>query len=275
MAAIEHSWFPKTSCTEACVESGLARRDHRILEAIRTVRRVGFTVVFLTMLPILAVPMPGHIHVMRIYCRLILLCIGVRITLSGGPIRNLRGMLVVSNHVSWVDVFAIGAVLPGTFVARADLLGWPGVGLAARLANIIPIERASLRELPNVVDAVGRRLREGHTVVAFPEGTTYCGLDHGSFRPAMFQAAIEAARPVQPLRLSYLHRDGTPSTTTAFLGEDSIWESVKRIVRTRRTMVHIQVHPLELAGGARGELATRCQAAVHPKGKGLPVLVLG
>lgn len=275
MAPIEHSWFPKTSCSAACVESGLAQRDHRVREAIRMTRRITVTVVFLVMLPILAIPMPGHLHLKRVYCRLILLCIGLRITLSGGPIRNLRGMLVVSNHVSWVDVFAICAVMPGTFVARADLLGWPGVGLAARLAKIIPIERRSLRELRGVVDAVVRKLRDGHTVVAFPEGTTYCGRDHGTFRPAMFQAAIEAGRPVQPLRLTYLHRDGTPATTTAFLGEDLMWESVKRIVRTRRTVVHIQVHPLELTSNARGELATRCQAAVHPSVEGLPALATG
>ena len=262
-APVEHSWFPKTSCTESCVRSGLGEPEHRVLEAVRTARRITVAALLLTMLPILAIPMPGHRHVKRLFCRLVLLCLGVRITLSGGPIRNLRSMLVVSNHVSWVDIFAIGAVMPGTFVARADLIDWPAVGLAARMANVIPIERGSLRELPGVVDAVVRRLRAGHTVVAFPEGTTYCGRDHGAFHPAMFQAAIEAGKPVQPLRLTYRHPDGSPSTVTAFLGEDSMWASVKRIVRTRRTMVHIDVHPLELPTVMRGELATRTQAVVH------------
>lgn len=260
----EHSWFPRTSCTEVCVESGLAHPEHHLLETIRAMRRIAVVVLLLLMLPMLAIPTPGHLHLKRLYCRTVLSCLGVRVVLSGGPIRNLRGMLVVSNHVSWVDVFAIGSVLPGTFVARADLLGWPAIGLAARLANVIPIERGSLRELPDVIAAMVRRLGNGHTVVAFPEGTTYCGRDHGTFRPAMFQAAIEAARPVQPLHLTYRHSDGSPSTVTAFLGEDSMWASIQRIVRTRRTLVHIGVHPLELPGSGRGELASRCQAAVHP-----------
>ena len=264
MMTTEHSWFPKTSCTELCVRSGLAPAEHHLLGTIRAVRRIAAVVLILLMLPILAIPVPGHLQVKRVYCRIVLSCLGVRITLSGGPIRNLRGMLVVSNHVSWVDVFAIGSVLPGTFVARADLLGWPAIGLAARLANVIPIERGSLRELPDVIAAMVRRLRDGHTVVAFPEGTTYCGRDHGTFRPAMFQAAIEASRPVQPLQLTYRHRDGSPSTATAFLGEDSMWASIQRIVRTRRTTVHVAVHPLELPGSRRGELASRCQTAVHP-----------
>ena len=53
----------------------------------------------------------------------------------------------------------VGAVVPGSFVARADLIGWPGVGLLARLMRIIPIDRHSLRRLPDVVDAVAARLR--------------------------------------------------------------------------------------------------------------------
>lgn len=268
---IEHSWFPKTSCTHVCVEAGLADPEHRVRESVRAARRIIVTVVLLLMLPALAIPLPGHLHLKRLYCRSVLLCLGVRITLSGGPIRNLRGMLVVSNHVSWVDVFAIGSVLPGTFVARADLLGWPAIGLAARLANVIPIERSSLHGLPGVLDAMVRRLRDGHTVVVFPEGTTYCGRDHGEFRPALFQAAIEAARPIQPLRLNYRHGDGSPSTVTAFLGEDTMGASISRIVRTRRTVVHIGVQPLELPSSRRGELASRCQAAVHSGSDAVPM----
>lgn len=268
---IEHSWFPKTSCTHLCVQAGLAHPEHRALETARAARRIIVVGLLLTMLPVLAIPIPGHLHLKRLYCRTVLLCLGVRVALSGGPIRNLRGMLVVSNHVSWLDVFAIGSVLPGTFVARADLLGWPAVGLAARLANVIPIERSSLRGLPRVVDAMVRRLRDGHTVVAFPEGTTYCGQDHGAFRPAMFQAAIEAARPIQPLRLDYRHDDGSPSTVTAFLGEDTMGASISRIVRTRRTVVHVGVAPLELPSSPRGELAGRCQAAVYPGSEAVPI----
>ena len=78
--------------------------------------------------------------------------------------------------------------------------------------KVIPIERANLRRLPDVVRTVADRLRAGQTVVAFPEGTTWCGLGYGTFRPAMFQGAVDAGRPVQPLRLTYHHRDGQPST---------------------------------------------------------------
>ncbi len=263
MTATEHAWLPKTSCTPECVRAGLGEPDHRLVAAIRAARRIVAAGLIVTTLPVLALPLPWRPHAQRFYCRTLLGCLGIRFTLSGDPIRNLRGMLVVSNHVSWVDIFAIGAVLPGSFVARADVFDWPAVGIAARMASVIPIDRASLRQLPAVVDTVVDRLRNGHTVVAFPEGTTYCGTDHGDFRPALFQAAIDAVRPVQPLRLSYHHRDGSPSTATAFLGEDSLWASIRRIVRARGTTVHVQVLPLHLPRDGRGGLSALCHGAVH------------
>ena len=106
--------------------------------------------------------------------------------------------------------------------------------------KVIPIERTSLRRLPDVVAMVATRLRAGQTVVAFPEGTTWCGLAYGPFRPAMFQAAVDAGRPVQPLRLNYHHRDGSPSTVAAFVGDDTLIASIRRLVTARRTIVHVR-----------------------------------
>lgn len=214
-------------------------------------------------LPLLGAPLPGRTHLQRAYCRLALRVLGVRITVSGSPIRNLRGVLVVSSHVSWLDIFAIGAVLPGSFVARADMFSGPATGIVARILQIIPIERTSLRRLPGVVDAVARRLRAGHTVVAFPEGTTWCGLAYGSFYPAMFQAAIDAARPVQPLRLTYHDIDGSVSTAPAFVGSDTLLRSVYRVVQVRRTIARVRVESLQLPGADRRALARRCQSAVR------------
>jgi 1-acyl-sn-glycerol-3-phosphate acyltransferase len=260
---IEHSWLPRASCDASCVAAGGAQGGRRVVVATRTVIRAALAILLLPALPLLAVPMPGRSHLQRGCCRLVLRCLGVRITVSGGPIRNLRGVLVVSGHVSWVDIVVIGAVMPGSFVAKAELVSWPALGALARLMKVIPIDRTSLRRLPGVVDAIADRLRAGQTVVAFPEGTTYCGLAYGPFRPAMFQAAVDAGRPVQPLRLSYHHRDGRPSTVAAYIGDDTLLSSICRLVTARRTVVHVQVHSLQLPGSDRRNLATRCEVAVR------------
>ncbi len=263
MSAPEHAWLPRALCDETCVRAGGALPSRRAVAALRAAARITAALLLLLVVPLLAVPLPGRGRVQRRYCRTFLRCLGVRITVSGGPIRNLRGVLVVSGHVSWVDIFVIGAVLPGAFVARADLIDWPAVGLAARVMKVIPIDRASLRRLPQVVATVADRLRNGQTVVAFPEGTTWCGLAYGQFRPAMFQAAIDSGRPVQPLRLTYHHRDGRPSTVPAYIGDDTLLESVRRIVTARRTVAHVQVQSLELPGTDRRDLTARCEAAVR------------
>jgi 1-acyl-sn-glycerol-3-phosphate acyltransferase len=245
------------------VAAGGASTGRPVVVAVRVAFRATLALILLSAVPLLAIPMPGRSHIQRGYCRLMLRALGVRITVSGGPIRNLRGVLVVSGHVSWVDIFSIGAVMPGSFVAKAEMISWPGLGIAARLMKVIPIERSSLRRLPDVVGMVATRLSAGHTVVAFPEGTTWCGLAYGRFRPAMFQAAVDAGRPVQPLRLRYHHRDGTPSTVAAFVGDDSLIASIRRLVTARRTIVGVQVESLQLPGTDRRDLAARCEAAVR------------
>jgi 1-acyl-sn-glycerol-3-phosphate acyltransferase len=244
-------WIPRATCDASCVAAGAAPSGRPVVVAIRVAVRATFAMMLLSAVPLLAIPLPGRSHIQRGYCKMMLRALGVRITVSGGPIRNLRGVLVVSGHVSWVDIFAIGAVMPGSFVAKAEMISWPGLGIAARLMKVIPIERESLRRLPDVVRMVAGRLRAGHTVVAFPEGTTWCGLAYGPFRPAMFQAAVDAGRPVQPLRLKYRHRDGT------------LIESIRRLVTAQRTIVHVQVESLELPGDDRRDLTRRCEAAVR------------
>jgi 1-acyl-sn-glycerol-3-phosphate acyltransferase len=261
-AATAHSWLPRTSCDGSCVGIGNAAQSRRSLVVLRVGLRVMLALLLAPGLPLLGVPLPGRTQVQRAYCRLVLRCFGVRIMVSGSPIRNLRGVLVVSGHVSWLDVFAIGSVLPGSFVARADMFTGPATGVVARILKIIPIERTSLRRLPEVVDAVARRLRAGQTVVCFPEGTTWCGLASGPFYPAMFQAAIDAGRPVQPLRLTYHHVDGTVSTAPAYVGDDTLLRSICRLLSVRRTVACVRVESLQLPGTDRRVLASRCQSAV-------------
>lgn len=262
-AGTGHSWLPRASCDTRCVGAGDAVTSRPVRRALRVTLRLLLALLLAPGLPLLAVPLPGRTRVQRIYCRLVLRCLGVRITVTGNPIRNLSGVLVVSPHMSWLDVFAIGSVLPGSFVARADMFTGPATGIVARFLKIIPIERSSLRRLPGVVDAVAGQLRAGQTVVAFPEGTTWCGRDRGAFYPAMFQAAIDAGRPVQPLRLTYHHVDGSPSTVPAFVGDETLLSSIRRLLVVPRTLAHVHVESLQLPGTDRRALANRCQSAVR------------
>ncbi|OBH89806.1 1-acyl-sn-glycerol-3-phosphate acyltransferase [Mycobacterium sp. E2733] len=295
-ARIGHPWLPRASCDGGCVGLGDAVASPRLLVALRVTLRVMLALLLAPGVVLLAMPLPGRTRVQRVYCRMVLRCFGIRITVTGSPIRNLRGVLVVSPHMSWLDVFAIGAVLPGSFVARADMFTGLATGVVARILKIIPIERSSLRRLPAVVETVARRLHGGQTVVCFPEGTTWCGAPggdagrvaagggagqshrgRGAFYPAMFQAAIDTGRPVQPLRLTYHHVDGSVSTVPAFVGDETLGRSIRRLLAVRRTLARVHVESLQLPGTDRRALASRCESVVgagapRPAGHG-PVLV--
>lgn len=267
LAPAAHAWLPHASCNDQCVRIAVAQP---LMVALRVMLRSALALLLALALPLLAVPLPGRTQLQRAYRRLMLRCFSVRIAVSAGPVRNLRGVLEVSGHVSWLDIFAIGAVLPGAFVARADIVTGRAVGIVARVMSVIPIERSSLRRLPDVVATVAGRLRARRTVVAFPEGTTWCARASGPFYPAMFQAAIDAGRPVQPLRLTYHHMDGKVSTTPAYVGQDTLYRSICRLFTAGPTVARVQVESLQLPGSDRRELARRCHTAVRAVAQQLP-----
>ena len=274
----DHAWLPRASCDTSCLRAGASEGSRRLIVALRVTLRVSLGLLLAPALLLVAVPLPGRSHAKRVFCRLLLWCLGVRITSSGGPIRNLPGMLVVSDHMSWLDIVTIAAVLPtsrwrtapASFVGRADVAANLVVRMMACIIKVIPIERDSLRQLPAVVDTVAARLRAGQTVVVFPEGTTWCGLASGPFYPAMFQAAVDTGRPVQPLRLRYHHRDGRVSTVPAYIGDDTLLRSIGRLLVARRTVARVYVESLQLPGDDRRELARRCQAAIRITGASHP-----
>jgi hypothetical protein len=120
------------------------------------------------------------------------------------------------------------------------------------------VDRTRPKTLPATVAQVAGALRAGRSVAAFPEGTTFCGARRGRFRPAMFQAAMDAGAPVVPVSITY------DSTAPAFVGDDTLWSSVRRVAGLRATTVTlIGASALRPAAGAdRRSLARAAQASV-------------
>ena len=143
------------------------------------------------------------------------------------------------------------------------MLEWPVLGKLAVRMRVIPIERESLRKLPDVVSRLRDRLQAGDRVAAFPEGTTWCGRAYGSLRPALFQAAIDAGTPVHPVRLAYRDGNGNPCTVPAFIGDDGFTTSAARVLRARGMVAEVVLEPRELPGSDRRDLARRVERAVR------------
>ncbi|MBQ0985346.1 1-acyl-sn-glycerol-3-phosphate acyltransferase [Streptomyces sp. F63] len=182
----------------------------------------------------------------------------------GGPAAA-PGTLVVANHISWLDAVALPAVEPVTLLAKREVGEWPVVGPMVRRAGTHFIDRGSLRELPGTVEALAGLLRAGRSVAVFPEGITHCSAPGGRFRPAAFQAALDAGAPVRPVTIGY-EQAGVPSTVAAFVGEDGFAGSLHRVLTAGALTVRIRVHPplLPVPGvDDRRSLARRAQALVR------------
>lgn len=143
--------------------------------------------------------------------------LGLKIQLDGHAQRQ-GGVLYVANHVSWLDIVVISAVLPVSFIAKSDIAGWPVFGMLARLQNSIFVDRQRRQATGTVAEMVAMRLSAGDAVVLFAEGTTSDGTRVLPFRSALLGAArtdSEEGRPpvrILPLAITYTHKNGLPLT---------------------------------------------------------------
>lgn len=264
---IDHAWMPSSPCGTGCIA-----RESEAVAGVFVVLRVLVAMLAFALLPILivvgVVSSRCRRQVTRFGARLLLFAVGIGLVVN--DLRSARersrteeNALLVAGHVSWTDVLVLTALRPATFVARGDLVDWPVLGVLARAMKVLPIHRRNLRSLPGTVDQVADRLRAGGTVVVFPEATTWCGKAYGSFRPAMFQAAVDTETWVQPVRLRYVDADNAQTTATCFVGDETIGQSIGRIFRLKGVVAHVELVAPEAPGSDRRDLARRCESAAR------------
>ena len=192
-----------------------------------------------------------------------LAALAVRVRVTGSATASDRPRLFVANHVSWLDVYALGTWWPVRFVAKSETASWPLAGTIARRFDALFIVRGSFRDAARVKARVAAALAAGDSVVVFPEATTTDGTRLARFHSAMFQAAIDAGAMVQPIALRYRKPDGSPCPAAAFVGDDTFAASLGRVIREPAVHVDVHVGPaLSSAGWTRRDLAARAQAAV-------------
>ncbi|MGW1913466.1 lysophospholipid acyltransferase family protein [Streptomyces sp. NPDC002076] len=250
-------WLPSAPCSPgACVEP--ARAAAAVPRAV--LRLTG--VAALVLAGIALSPLGGRIPAewVRRWCRAIVRAMGVRVRFTGGA-APAGGLLLVANHVSWLDIPLLTAVRPARMLAKTEIRQWPVAGALAARGGALFIERDRIRALPETVARIAEALREGAAVAAFPEGSTWCGRAHGRFHRAVFQAALDAGVPVQPVGLRYRQETGGgPSTAAAFVGEDTLLASLWRVARTRGLIAEVEVRPV-IRPGAHPDRRALARAA--------------
>jgi len=263
-------WRPRSGCGAGCLPPPptvpAAGRLTRLTRLTGVLGLLAAGLVLLVLLPLLTRrlrPVAG-----RLWARGLLRALGVRLRLVGRLPD--RAALLAANHVSWLDTLAILAVSPARLLAKREIRSWPVIGALARVGGTLFIDRDRPRTLPGTVADVAAALRAGHQIAVFPQATTTCGTagrassvgrcSSGAsrpapFRPALFQAALDAEVPVVPLTLTY-HFAGpagtppagpastgvaatgpVPTSVAAFIGDEALWPSVRRVLGLRDLVV--------------------------------------
>lgn len=211
-------------------------------------------------------PLRGRDTLVRFWSRVLLVALGIRLQVhhdpEAKPIAVTGGALLLTNHISWADVFVIAAVTPARFVAKAEVARWPLLGRFAASVGTVYVERGRRHAIAHVNHTVAQRLRLGQSIGIFPEGTTTDGSRLLRFHANLVQAALEADAPVIPLGLRYRQGD-QPSTAAAFIGDMNLIQSIWRIALTPRLTAHLYWLPaIAYDGLTRQAIAAKAREAI-------------
>jgi len=195
--------------------------------------------------------------------------LGIALEVRGTPDPQ-RPLLLVSNHISWVDIAVIHAVVFCRFISKDEVRGWPVLGLLASGAGTLFIARASRRDALRVVHHMVEQLRAGDVLAVFPEGTTGDGSSVLPFHANLLQAALAAPCAVQPLALQFRdQRSGLPSRAPCYVGDDTLLQSLWRTLCSSDVCAQLHFGVSEFAQGRErrawaGDLQASVQALCAP-----------
>ena len=185
--------------------------------------------------------------------------LGLRITVSGPRPRS--PALLVSNHVSWLDVVVLGGLTHTDFLSKYEIREWPIVGWLAARSGTLFIRRGN-NEAGAVGQQIGDRLRDEGILTLFPEGTTTDGREVRPFFSRLFAAAIDTGTDVTPVTLRY-HIDGEFDPVAPYTDNQSILQNLRGLIVRDRTEVNVIFgQPIALKGHNRKEIAELAHDAV-------------
>ena len=162
------------------------------------------------------------------WSRQLLVIMGVELRVCGTP-PAAGPLLVVANHISWLDIMVMNAAGPTRFVSKSDVKHWPLLGALISGSGALFIERENRRDAMRVVHHMADALRQGDVVAVFPEGTTGNGQGVLPFHANLLQAAVSAPAPVQPVGLAYVDdRTGQRSEVPVYAGDTTLVASLWR-----------------------------------------------
>ena len=201
-------------------------------------------------------------RIIQSWSRQTLRIVHLQLNVRGSPPSGHTPTLIVSNHVSWLDICVLHSLAPLRFVAKSDVRAWPMVGYMASGVGTIFIERGNPLDTVRTNRTIVQALSRGEHVAMFPEGTSTDGSEIKRFHPSLFQPALEAAVQVVVVALRYVNPDGSVNPEASYAGERSLWESFQLVAGRRSMLAELTfAATIDVNGRPRADIARAAECA--------------
>ncbi len=230
---------------------------------------MAFHLLLALILCIAMIVLPKNIHhlLIQYWAKRLLRILKIKMTLNGEALKLLSkdSYLIVSNHISWLDIPVIFSLKPVTFVSASDVKTWPIIGMLAKISGAIFVDRNRKSNLPDVIQAMNHHfLNEKQSICIFPEGITSNGYQVLPFKSSLFQSAFEADKLLLPLSIKY-KENNVLTNRTSFHGATSLFQSFKRVAKSNRIEVFVDIgHPIK-PSQSRKDLSLKLQEVIALK----------
>ena len=230
---------------------------------------MAFHLLLAVILCLVMIVLPKNIRhmIIQYWAKRLLRILKIKITLSGEVLKFLGkdSYLVVSNHISWLDIPVIFSLKPMTFVSASDVKTWPIIGMLAKISGAIFVERNRKSSLVEVIQAMNHHFKnKKRSICIFPEGVTSNGYQVLPFKSNLFQSAFESNVLLLPLSIKY-KENNVLTNRTSFHGSTTLFQSFKRVAKSNLIKVVIDIgRPIE-PSQSRKDLSLKIQEVIALK----------
>jgi len=179
--------------------------------------------------------------------------------------------LLVSNHLSYLDILVLMAIMPAVFVARHDVRHWPVIGWLATLAGTLFIDRSRRSDVRRLTEEIQMILNEGTLVILFPEGTSTNGQGVLPFKSSLLEPAVRQTHPITVGCIGYALDDGDVSEDICYWGDVTFFPHMLNLLSKRAVRAFVRFARFEHSGADRKELAQQLRLEVLNLKEGLAV----
>lgn len=213
----------------------------------------------------------GRRHDIRARCewmsrsaRALMKCVNLRAEYHGLPP---HGGLLVSNHLSYLDILVFGARQPAVFVSKADVRGWPALGYLAKLAGTLFVRRERRADVSPLNAQMSALLKAGVVVMLFPEGTSSDGQQVLPFFSSLLEPAVESACAVTPAFIRYEVADGVAADEVCYWRDMTFGPHFLNLLTKREIRATVCFGAVRAAGNKRKQLSRELHEAVRTLGE--------